>query len=104
MIHEYGDSACWRLLLATVDGARAGIGTLWLDGPTGFFSNGATIPAYRGRGVHGALIRARLNEAAHAGADVVYVDTTVSSAAERNLHRYGLQLVCHLGMWSPLPS
>jgi GNAT superfamily N-acetyltransferase len=104
MIQEYGDPSCWRLLLATVDGEHAGIGILWLDGPTAFFSNGATVPRFRRRGVHGALIRARLNEAALAGADIVYVDTTVSSAAERNLRRYGFQLVCHLGMWSRLTT
>jgi len=51
-------------------------------------------------GVHGALIRARLREAAQAGARVAYVDTNVSSVSERNLHRYGFRLVCHLGFWS----
>ena len=104
MVQEFGDQICWRLLLATVDGRHAGIGTLWFDGSTAFFSNGATIPALRGRGVHGALIRARLAEAARAGADIAYVDTNVSSAAERNLHRHGFRLVCHLGMWSRLPK
>jgi hypothetical protein len=104
MIREFGDRSCWRLLLATVDGEHAGIGTLWLDGQTAFFANGATVPRFRGRGVHGALIRARLREAAQAGARVVYVDTNVSSVSERNLHRYGFRLVCHLGMWSRLVS
>jgi GNAT superfamily N-acetyltransferase len=104
MIQEFGDASCWRLLLATVEGEHAGIGTLWLDGATAFFSNGATVPAFRSRGVHGALIRARLTEAARAGADIVYVDTNVSSGAERNLHRHGFRLVCHLGMWSRLAT
>jgi GNAT superfamily N-acetyltransferase len=104
MIREFGDRSCWRLLLATVDGEHAGIGTLWLDGQTAFFANGATVPRFRGRGVHGALIRARLREAAQAGARVVCVDTNVSSVSERNLHRYGFRLVCHLGMWSRLVS
>jgi GNAT superfamily N-acetyltransferase len=104
MIQEYGDPGCWRLVLATIDGEHAGIGTLWLDSSTAFFSNGATVPRFRRRGVHGTLISARLNEAALAGAGIVYVDTTVSSAAERNLRRYGFRLVCHLGMWSRLPT
>jgi GNAT superfamily N-acetyltransferase len=103
MVAEFGDPRCWRLLLATVDGEHAGIGTLWLDGDVAFFSNGATVPRFRGRGVHRVLIRARLTHAARAGARIAYVDTTVSSIAERNLHRHGFRLVCHLGMWSRLP-
>ena len=83
--------------------ARAG-STLWLDGHTAFFANGATIPAFRRHEVHGALIRARLNESARAGAEVVYVDANVGSASELNLLRHGFRLVCHLGMWSALPK
>jgi GNAT superfamily N-acetyltransferase len=104
MVAEFSDAKHWQLLLAAIAGEQAGIGTLFVDGATAFFGNGATLPRFRGRGVHGALIRARLRAAADAGAAIVYVDTNVSSAAERNLHRYGFGLVGHLEMWSRLPD
>lgn len=102
MLYEYGDKRYWRLLLATVDGEHAGIGTLWVDGDTAFFSNGATVPAHRRRGVHGALIRARQRVAAEAGVRQLFVDTTVSSIADRNLQRHGFRLITHIGMWRRL--
>ena len=59
----------WHLFLARVDGAPAGAAVLSIHGDIGYLAAGSVLPAFRGRGVHAALIAARLERARarHAG-------------------------------------
>jgi GNAT superfamily N-acetyltransferase len=51
----------------------------------------STIPAERGRGVQGALIRHRLRVARDAGCSIATTSTVVGGASERNVQRYGFR-------------
>lgn len=73
------------LYIATVDGEPAGGAALDVrDGMATLFAT-ATIPAYRRRGVHGALVAARLAHAVSADVDLAVVITSPGSDSQRNL-------------------
>ncbi|MGE0431780.1 MAG: GNAT family N-acetyltransferase [Planctomycetota bacterium] len=97
------EPARWRVFLARVDGQPAALGTLFIvgdgTGGTGWFANGATLHAFRGRGAHRAVTLARLRAATEAGLELVAVDTHVNSAAQRSLHRAGFHLLAHFAQW-----
>ena len=69
-------------VLGSGDGAGKGqgerVGHLYLD---------STVPGYRGIGVHGALIRARLNKCRDLGLRVVTLATGVGGGSARNVER-----------------
>jgi GNAT superfamily N-acetyltransferase len=74
---------------AYIDGAAAGGGAMHvLDGVAHLFA-GSTLPAYRGRGVQTALIRARLAYARELGCDLVFSEAEPGSGSQRNLEREG---------------
>ncbi len=58
-----------RVILATVDGERAGSAGLSLFPPGGAVINGGAVrPKFRGRGIYRAMVAARLKMAREAGA------------------------------------
>ena len=86
--------AGWHCLLARVDGAPAAAAALYARGEVGWLGLGATLPALRGRGGQGALLRARA-EVARANGVVALVTETGErvtdrpSASYRNILRAG---------------
>ena len=53
----------------------------------------ATLPEHRRRGIQSALLRARLLEAAHRGADIAVVTTQPGSKSQENVQRAGFALL-----------
>ncbi len=79
--------------VATLDGEIAAIAASYAHGDGhGHLTNCATLPRFRGRGLHGALIRRRLAALAACGVTVVAADTRPYSISQRNLERAGLEL------------
>jgi len=52
----------------------------------------STVPAWRGRGAQGALLRARLRHAADAGCDLAMMGAMPGSASQRNAERQGFRI------------
>ena len=92
------DLGGWRtapratLYLARADGHAAATAALTTspDGTIAYLADGATLPAFRGRGLQSALIRRRVADAAAAGAEVACSQASFGSTSHRNLHREGL--------------
>jgi GNAT superfamily N-acetyltransferase len=78
----------------TVAGSAAGGGALHLHGPTAYLFAASTVPAFRGRGVQGAIIAARLARARDAGCDLAFSSTAAGSASQRNFERAGFTPAC----------
>lgn len=74
---------------ATIDGELAGGGAMQLRDGVGGLMSTSVLPAFRGRGVQTALLRARLTALAEAGCDVVNVQTSPGSGSQRNVMRFG---------------
>lgn len=81
-------------LLAGYRGEVAGVGALFLHRRLAWGFADATGPAFRRRGVHGALIEARLGRALASGCDLAVVVTEPGSAVQRNHERAGFRLAC----------
>ncbi|PYI00416.1 hypothetical protein BO78DRAFT_42969 [Aspergillus sclerotiicarbonarius CBS 121057] len=77
-------------VLETGGGEGEKIGHLYLD---------STVPGYRGKGVHGALIRARLNRCRELGLKVVTLATGVGGGSARNAEREGFELGYRKDVW-----
>jgi GNAT superfamily N-acetyltransferase len=67
-------------------------GALEIHDGTAALMAASTLPAFRRRGIHTALLRARLAAAARAGCDLALVHTRPGAASARNVRRAGFEL------------
>jgi len=79
-------------LLAEIDGAVAGCGSLYPQGPVGWIGGGATRPEFRQRGVQAALLHERLAYARQVGCTVAAATAVAGSQSSRNMQRQGFTL------------
>jgi ribosomal protein S18 acetylase RimI-like enzyme len=82
----------WSLYLARVDGRPAAAATLYINDGVGYLADAATAPAFRGHGLHAALLRQRIRDASAAGVDFVFSGTEPMGTSHRNMERAGLRL------------
>jgi GNAT superfamily N-acetyltransferase len=94
----------WSLYLARVDGGPAAAAMLSMHDGVGYLADAATDPAYRGRGLHAALLARRIADARAAGADLVFSGAEYLSGSYRNMERAGMRLVFMRAIWTPLPA
>jgi GNAT superfamily N-acetyltransferase len=78
--------------LAHLDSDPAGCGSLVCESGIGWLGGATTAPAYRRRGVQGALVRRRMAAAYEAGCDVAVVTAVPAGDSARNLARLGFTL------------
>lgn len=60
---------------------------------------GSTLPGFRRRGFHGALIAARIERARRLGARLLRATAKPGSGSERNFHRYGFAVLYTRVLW-----
>ena len=81
-----------ELYLALVDGEPAGGATLSWSGGVALVNGSGVRPAYRRRGIQGALIRARLDRARELGCDLASSSTLPGTPSRRNMERHGFHV------------
>jgi ribosomal protein S18 acetylase RimI-like enzyme len=79
--------------VALRDGVIAGGASFRMAEGVAQLTGAATAPAHRRRGVQGALLSARLADAAAAGCDVAVVTVQPGSKSQQNVQRRGLDLL-----------
>jgi len=94
----------WTLYLGRYRNEAAGEAILFMDGATGYCADSSVNPAYRGRGVHQALLRRRIADAAASGADLICAEADFLSTSHRNMIRAGLSLLTIKSAWTRSPS
>jgi GNAT superfamily N-acetyltransferase len=99
-VRPWREQPGWSLYLARVDGRPAAAATLYVQGGVAYLADATTDPAFRGRGLHSALLRRRLHEAARAGAELVFSGAEPFSASHRNMERAGLRLQFMRAKWT----
>jgi ribosomal protein S18 acetylase RimI-like enzyme len=82
----------WSLYLARVDGRPAAAATLYINDGVGYLADAATAPAFRGHGLHAALLRQRIRDASAANVDFVFSGAEPMGTSHRNMERAGLRL------------
>ncbi|MCB9682628.1 MAG: GNAT family N-acetyltransferase [Alphaproteobacteria bacterium] len=83
--------ASWHRYVAFVDGVPAGAALLSTFDDVAYLADASTVPAYRGRGLQGALIAQRVQAAREAGARTVFVGTAYGDGSWANQRRAGLE-------------
>ena len=83
---------CTTAFLGIVDGHTAGGGGMSTRNKVASLFGDATLPEFRNRGVHAAVIQARLKEGAAHGCDVATAGTLPGSGSQRNYERLGFQI------------
>jgi hypothetical protein len=78
--------------LALIDGEAVGGGAVVIHRGLALLAGAATLPAYRNRGVHAALHRARLALARSSGCDLAAQGAQPGSTSQRNAERRGLRV------------
>ncbi len=81
-----------QLFLAWLDGEMVSGGALAMSAGVACLMAAGTLPAYRRRGLHTALLRVRLAVAAAAGCDVALVHTRPGAISQNNALRAGFEL------------
>ena len=92
----------WSLYLARIEGRPAATATLFIQDGVGYFADSATDPAFRGRGLHAALLGRRLRDASAAGVDFVSGGAAFLSTSHRNMERAGMRLLVLRSIWTTL--
>ena len=94
----------WSLYLARRDGKPAGAAILYQVGEDAYLADGAVDPAFRGHGLHRALLDRRCSDAAATGAKRVFGGCEFLSGSYRNQLRKGLGLLYTEALWASAPS
>jgi ribosomal protein S18 acetylase RimI-like enzyme len=90
----------WSLYLARLNGEPAGAAILYVVGDDAYLADGAVDPAFRGHGVHRALLDRRCADAKAAGANRIFSGCDFLSASYRNQLRKGLVLLYTEALWA----
>ncbi|HET9966768.1 MAG TPA: GNAT family N-acetyltransferase [Streptosporangiaceae bacterium] len=90
--HDSIAAGCVRYA-ALRDGVIVGGATMRTADGVAQLTGAATVPAHRRRGVHTALLSARLADAAAAGGDVAVIITQPGSRSQQNAQRQGFDLL-----------
>jgi GNAT superfamily N-acetyltransferase len=91
-------------LIAEIDGAVVGCGSLYPQGPVGWIGGGATRPEFRQRGVQAALLHERLAYAGQAGCTVAAATAVAGSPSSRNMQRMGFTIAATILVMTLDPS
>jgi GNAT superfamily N-acetyltransferase len=92
----------WRFHLAEIDGKPAGAAILTLHGDLAYLASAATLPSMRRRGVHAALLRARMLDAADAGCTLVFGRATPGGHGASGMTRAHMVLSHRKQIWQPI--
>jgi len=101
-VRAWPDQPGWSLYLARAEGRPAAAAILFVQDGVGYFADCAVDPAFRGRGLHRALLRRRLRDASAAGVDLVCAGASFLSTSHRNMERVGMRLLFLRSVWTPL--
>ncbi len=88
-----------EFLMAWHGNQPAGIGMLYRAGKTALLCAGATLPEYRRRGCHTALVAARIRLAREQGCEEIFASAIPDGQSQTNMHRAGLRTVGATAAW-----
>ena len=87
--------------LARLDGKPVGTGRVNFKAGTGYLTNGATLPEYRGQHVYSTVLRRRLEQARSRGYHIVTIDAGPMS--RRVVERYGFKEYAGIYIYGWMP-
>jgi len=92
----------WNFYMAMYDGEPAGIGVFYAKNGIGTLAASATLPVFRNKGVHQALVSTRIDKAKELNCSLLVGQAAFGSASHRNMERTGMRIAYTKGIWSSL--
>ncbi len=92
----------WRFFAAETDEGPGAAGVMFVKNGTASLTFAATLPAYRERGLHTALIRKRIAVAAATGCELVVGQAAYASQSYRNMEKAGMKLGYTRATWTQM--
>ena len=87
------------LCIAHIDDTPAGVGILYMENGIGLLADAATLPEFRGKGCHTAMIHDRIAQAEKQNCDLLTSFVEFGSTSHLNLERAGLRVAYTKSMW-----
>jgi GNAT superfamily N-acetyltransferase len=87
------------LCIADVDDVPAGVGVLYVENGIGLLADAATLPEFRGRGCHTAMIQHRILQAEKYNCSLLTSFVEFGSPSHLNLERAGLRVAYTKSIW-----
>jgi GNAT superfamily N-acetyltransferase len=87
------------LCISHIDDRPAGVGVLYMENGIGLLADAATLPEFRGKGCHTALIHHRIRQAEKQDCDLLTSFVEFGSTSHLNLERAGLRVAYTKSMW-----
>ncbi|KAF0822641.1 GNAT family N-acetyltransferase [Cytobacillus firmus] len=95
----YDNNEKWVFYLAFVNTEPAGIGVIFMEKGVANLAAAAVVPSFRNRGVHSALIQARISQAITNNAELVTGQARFGSASQNNMEKAGLKIGYTKAIW-----
>jgi hypothetical protein len=92
--------ATWHLRVARIDGVPAAAAVLSRHGRIGYLAAASTLPRFRNRGLHAALLAARLVLARRHGCELITGQAAAGSVSQCNQQRTGLTIAHTKTVWT----
>jgi GNAT superfamily N-acetyltransferase len=87
------------LCIADIDDTPAGVGILYTENGIGLLADATTLPDFRGRGCHTAMIQHRIAQAEKQTCDLLTSFVEFGSTSHLNLERAGLRVAYTKSLW-----
>jgi GNAT superfamily N-acetyltransferase len=87
------------LCITHVDDIPAAVGVLYMENGVGLLADAATLPEFRGRGCHTAMIHHRIAQAEKRRCDLLTSFVEFGSTSHLNLERAGLRVAYTKSVW-----
>ncbi len=89
----------WRFYLASVGNEPAGIAVLFMKDGFASLAAAATLPEFRAKGVHSALIQARIYQALTDQCKFITGQAKFGSVSQNNMEKSGLKIAYTKAIW-----
>lgn len=89
----------WTFYLATIDNHPVGVGVLFIKDKIATLAAAATLPSFRNKGIHTALIKKRMYQATKEGCDLIVGQARFGSVSQNNMERAGLRIGYTEAIW-----
>ncbi|MDO3412479.1 GNAT family N-acetyltransferase [Saccharibacillus sp. CPCC 101409] len=90
----------WTFFLAELDGTPAAAAVMFERNRIASLTFAATLPEFRGRGLHLALLNRRIAEASARGCELIVGQCAFSSQSHRNMEHAGMKLAYIRTAWT----
>ncbi|RPF55295.1 GNAT family N-acetyltransferase [Aquisalibacillus elongatus] len=89
----------WTFYLASYESEPVGVGTLFTNNGVASLAAATTVPNFRNKGIHSALIKHRIYQAKLRKCDLIVGQANFGSVSQNNMERAGMKIAYTKAIW-----